>query len=224
MVNPRSRTSAAACARNASLAAPFQRGSVSGKVHADVAQRRRAQQRVGDGVRKNIGVGVALQAEFAGDGDASQNQRAARRKAMRIPAQAGANFTHSNPIAHDAVSPASSSPRNSRASSMSEGLVILMLRSLPWTTLTSACSRRSTRLASSVPVKLSRARGLEGALQQIEAEHLRSLRQHQVLARQGRADLVLLHPLDRIHRNDADDGRAGLRPLRRSPVPPARSR
>ena len=38
---------------------------------------------------------------------------------------------------------------------MSPGFVILMLRSLPSTTLTSTSSSRSTRLDSSVPVKPS---------------------------------------------------------------------
>src|ERR1700683_3646348 len=40
---------------------------------------------------------------------------------------------------------------------------------------------------------------LESAFQQIEAEYLRSLRQHQVLTGQGRADFIALHSLHRIH-------------------------
>ena len=51
-----------------------------GKMHADVAESGRAQQCVGDGVRKHVGVGVAFQPKFARDGDAAQDQRAARRR------------------------------------------------------------------------------------------------------------------------------------------------
>ena len=148
----------------------------------------------------------------------------------RISGRPGAMRCTSQPrpsakLAQDAIPRAPvSSARNSRARSMSVGLVILMLRSLPCTTLTSTSSRRSTRLDSSVPVKPSSPRAFERALQQIEAEHLRRLRQHQVLARQRLANLVLVDPLHGVHRHDADDRRAGLRRLRRSPSPPARNR
>ena len=126
---------------------------------------------------------------------------------MHIPPEACANFGH---LTHEAVSPATSSERNSRASSMSVGLVILILRSLPCTTWTSISSRRSTRLDSSVPVKPSLRASVERALEQLEPEHLRSLRHHQVLARKRRADLVLVYLLDGVHRDDPDNRRAGL--------------
>ena len=61
---------------------------MSGKVHADIAQRGRPQQRIGDGVGKHIGVGMALQSEFGGNDDAAQNQRPAARDAMNVPALA----------------------------------------------------------------------------------------------------------------------------------------
>src|SRR5579884_134413 len=120
-----------------------------GKMHSDIAQGGGAQQGVGDGVRENIGVGVALQPELAGDYDAAQDERPAGRDAVHIPAEASAQ------LAHEAGLPANSSERNSRAKSISEGLVILILRSLPCTTLTSTCSRRSTKLDSSVAMKAS---------------------------------------------------------------------
>src|SRR5713226_1046043 len=117
------------------------------KVHPDVAQRRRAQQCIRDRVRKNIGVGVALQTKIGSHRDTAENERAPRGETMNVPAQPGPD--------HDAVSPASSSARNNLARSMSVGFVILRLRSLPCTTLTSTCSSRSTKLDSSVPMNPS---------------------------------------------------------------------
>ena len=38
-----------------------------GKVHADVTQRRRAQQRIRYGMRQYVEVGVAFETKFAGD-------------------------------------------------------------------------------------------------------------------------------------------------------------
>src|SRR5579885_3107754 len=119
-------------------------------MHADVAQSGSSQDRIGDGVGKNIGIGVAFQTQFRRNGDASQDERAAGSQPVNIPAQAGSDF------AQERTSPAICSWKKRRARSISLGLVILMLRSLPSTTLTST-SRRSTRLASSVPVNPSLA-------------------------------------------------------------------
>ena len=44
-----------------------------GEVHPDVAQRRRSENGVGDGVRQHVGVGVPFQPEFAGYRHPSQN-------------------------------------------------------------------------------------------------------------------------------------------------------
>src|SRR5271170_2130145 len=121
-------------------------------MHTDIAQRRRAEQSVRYGMQKDIGVRVTFEAELAGDGDSAENQRTARSESMDVPAEAhagnDAGNDRGNDTGHDA---ASSSARNRRARSISVGRVILMFRSLPCTTLTSTCSRRSTRLASSVP-------------------------------------------------------------------------
>ncbi len=95
-------------------------------------KRERAQQRIGDGVRKNIGVGVALQAKFGRNRDAAQNHRPAGCDAMNVPALADSKLAQRS----DARAVISSA-RNNRARSMSDGLVIFILRSLPGTTLTS---------------------------------------------------------------------------------------
>src|ERR1039457_1349335 len=87
---------------------------------------------------------MAFQAEIAGDGDAAQNHLTAGGDAVHVPAQAGPNLAQER-------APRVSSRRNRCASSISVSLVILILRSLPGTTLTST-SRRSTMLLSSVPI------------------------------------------------------------------------
>ena len=77
-----------------------------GKVHADVAQRRRAQQRIGDRVRQHIGVGVPFETEFAGNGDAAQYQRPPGNDAVDIPALACAVFTQDQPLPWRKAGPA----------------------------------------------------------------------------------------------------------------------
>src|SRR5579872_4068519 len=119
-----------------------------GEMHSDIAQCGRAQNGIGDGVRQHVRVRVAFQSEFAGDGDSAQNQRAAGGDAVDVPTEPGANLTQAE------LSLARSSCRKACASTMSPGLVILIFRSLPGTTVTST-SRRSTRLDSSVPMKPS---------------------------------------------------------------------
>src|SRR5580704_2429849 len=101
-----------------------------GKVHTDIAQSGRAKQRIGDGVRENIGVGMAFQSKIRWNDDAAQNHWTARGDAMDVPALADAET-------QDSTRAVISSARNSRARSMSDGLVIFRLRSLPGTTLTS---------------------------------------------------------------------------------------
>src|SRR6187549_2379938 len=99
-------------------------------------------------MQENVGVGVTLQPKVGINGDAADNQRPAGGDPVVVPTQAGAKL-------HRHQARAVSCARNSRASSMSAGLVILIFRSLPATTETSSSSRRSTRLDSSVPVKPS---------------------------------------------------------------------
>jgi hypothetical protein len=57
---------------------------------ADVAQRGRAEERVGDGVQQRIGVGMAQQALLVRDGDAAQDQRAAFDQGVAVIALADA--------------------------------------------------------------------------------------------------------------------------------------
>jgi hypothetical protein len=58
------------------------------EVRADVAERRRAQDRVGDRVRQDVRVGMAFQAEFTWDRHATQDQGPPRRETMHVPAEA----------------------------------------------------------------------------------------------------------------------------------------
>src|SRR5580658_10375754 len=115
-------------------------------MHADVAQRRGAQYGIDDGMRQNIGVGMPFKAKLAGYGHAAKDERPSGGDAMRVPADAGSNQRPG--------SFAANSRKNRWAKSISPGLVIFMLRSLPSTTPTSTSSR-STKLDSSVPVKPS---------------------------------------------------------------------
>jgi len=100
-------------------------------MHADVAQRSGAQKSIGDGMRQNVGIGVTVQSELGRNRDTAEDERPAGRDAVDVPALTDADETQDDALA------ASSSPRNSRARSISDGLVILILRSLPETTLTS---------------------------------------------------------------------------------------
>src|SRR5689334_17878572 len=122
-------------------------------MHPDVAERGRAQYRVGDRVRQHVSVGVPLETEFALNPDASEDQRTSRSDAVDIPPLPDPDRAHSG-APWVVVRRAISSRRKRCARSMSVGLVILMLRSLPGTTLTSTSSR-STMLLSSVAEKPS---------------------------------------------------------------------
>src|SRR5882672_4257601 len=88
-------------------------------------------------MRNYIAVGMAYRAFVEWDFDAADDQLAPFGEAMQVVADAAAD-------AHAFCS----SCKIKRASSMSAGLVILMLRSEPWITWTSY-PRRSTRPASS---------------------------------------------------------------------------
>jgi hypothetical protein len=100
-------------------------------MHPNIAQRGSAQKSISDRMRKNVGVRVSFESELAGDGDAAEDQWPAWRDTMDIPALADSDKTQVGTLA------AISSARNSLAKSISDGLVILMLRSLPEITVTS---------------------------------------------------------------------------------------
>ena len=72
---PASRTIAAARRSRSTLDASFHAGSVSGKVPADVAERGRAEHRVGRRVADDVGVGVPEGAERRRDAHAAEDQR-----------------------------------------------------------------------------------------------------------------------------------------------------
>ena len=82
------------------------------------------------------GVGMAVETEFGRNQNAAQDQRPARRDSMHIPALPDSEIGDAG-IPQEETRAAISSARNRRARSISEGLVILILRSLPMITLTS---------------------------------------------------------------------------------------
>src|SRR6185437_16134212 len=114
----------------------------------DIAEGGGPEQRVGDGMKQHVRVGMPFQAELRWNGQAANDERLARHGAMNVPAKARPVFSQ------DATRPAVSLARIRRANSISDGFVILMLRSLPATTLTSM-SRLATKLDSSVPMNPS---------------------------------------------------------------------
>ena len=57
---------------------------------ADVAERRRAKQRVNDGVQQHVGVGMAEQTERVRDLDPADDELAALGQLVRVPALADA--------------------------------------------------------------------------------------------------------------------------------------
>ena len=96
-----------------------------GKELADIAQRRRAEQSVHDGVRQHVGVAVAEQALFIRHLYAAENEPPLLRQAVDVIAVSYAQTRHSS---------ASRSSRRRRivsATIRSSGVVILMFSSSP---------------------------------------------------------------------------------------------
>ena len=85
------RTRRAASARKMCEAAPFQRGSLSGKMLADVAVADGAEQGVGQRVQGDVGVGMAFERVGVGDAHAAQPDMIAGREAVHVEALAGAH-------------------------------------------------------------------------------------------------------------------------------------
>ena len=63
------------------------------EVLADVAERCRAQQGVRDGVRQNVGVGVAVKARLRGYPNPAEDQRPPWGQTMHVPADAAPTVT-----------------------------------------------------------------------------------------------------------------------------------
>ena len=64
---------------------------------ADVAEAGRAEQRVGEDMADDVGVGMALEAARVLDRDAAEDERAALRQAVRIDRRADADLSQSAP-------------------------------------------------------------------------------------------------------------------------------
>jgi hypothetical protein len=61
-------------------------------MHSDIAQSGCSQDRIGNGVRQNIGIGMTFQSELRSDWHASKNQRASGGNPVIVPAQSGSDF------------------------------------------------------------------------------------------------------------------------------------
>src|ERR1700674_201500 len=105
---------------------------------AKIAQGGSAEQRVDDGMDHGVGVGVAGESQFKGDGDASENEGTPRREGVYI-------VTRANVYAHPVAAPL----MKASAISTSSCVVILILVKEPGKIAT-CCPRRSIRAASSV--------------------------------------------------------------------------
>ena len=76
-----------------------------GEQLADIARARRAEQRVGNGMRQLVGVGVAQEALMMRNVDAAQNELAVGRERMDVEAQADTrlrNVRHDGPLLENA--------------------------------------------------------------------------------------------------------------------------
>ena len=94
MAKPAAATIRATSFRKIRLDAPFQRGSLLGKVAPHVPLPRRAEERIADRVDEAVAVGVALEAARVRNLDAAQEQRSARHEPMSVEAVADAVAAH----------------------------------------------------------------------------------------------------------------------------------
>ena len=115
---------------------------------ADISCTRSSEQGVRNSVREHIRIGMAGESALAGHVDAAQDERAPLEEGMDVVAV-------SDP--HTSASPWSArTPRSVSATARSSGNVTLMLGEAGSTQRTMPPAR-STRLASSVPMKSSKA-------------------------------------------------------------------
>ena len=89
------------------------------EVAAEVTEREGAQERLADGVREHVGVGVAVEADLGRQRHPAEHERAAPHQRMQIEAEAHPGHR-----------------RRSRARRRSSGVVILTLPARPGTTRT----------------------------------------------------------------------------------------
>ena len=194
---------------SATLSAPSQTGSVSGKWRPEVAQAHRAQHGVGQRMAHGVGVAVAAQAARPLDHDAAQDEGAVRvlREAVDVDALADA---HAHVTSALAPSSRSAAPRSS-------GSVILRLPGSPGHDLHGAAQRLHQH---GVVGGTGRGAGGVGPAQQGGPEGLRGLHGHQCGAVEGGGDAPgLVHGLDGVTRRHAGHG-----PVRSPGRPPPRRR
>src|SRR5881296_3404884 len=110
----------------------------------DIAETTGAKQGIGDGVTKDIAIGMSDETFFMGDLHPPQDQGRRWTQPMQIVTNTNSKF-HCRAFAS-----ALSSSRKARARLRSEGRVILLFRSEP-RTIATGCPSLSTRLDSSVP-------------------------------------------------------------------------
>ena len=111
-----------------------------GKVHAEVAERQRAENRIGNRMQQDVGVGMAVETALERDGDAADDQRAAGDQRMDVETAADTNRHRGVP---------SCAARIDAASAMSSGYVIFRFATLPRTSF-GAWPAASIACASSV--------------------------------------------------------------------------
>ena len=66
------------------------------KMMPDIAFADRAEQRIGNGMAEDVGIGMSLQSAVVRNLDAAENQFAALRQPMRVVTNAAANHAHHN--------------------------------------------------------------------------------------------------------------------------------
>ena len=127
-------------------------GVVGREMRADVTHSRRAKQRVDHRVRKNVRVGVSIQATVVLDAHAAQHQRTARDQRMNV-------VSDSDPHR----SAVSCSRMSASTTSRSSGVVSLMLAGSPGTTVTrwpvaaTSCASSSPTSPASAASRCARA-------------------------------------------------------------------
>ena len=193
IVPPRARTSRKASRRKMADAAPFQRGSVSGKCWPMSPVADGAEQRVRQGVQGHVGVGVALQRMRVGNADAAQPDVVAGHEPVHVEALSRT---------HVGIGAAARS-----AMARSSAVVSLRLDGLPMTSATGRPAHSATAASSvmsSLPAAWARfVRGQDLR----ETEPLRGLRPPQAgTVERGGDAVVRPRLLERVGHGNGGDG------------------